>query len=93
MGVSALTPGPLPDLVPVSHAHRERSLSVPDLESLQRQRVTAREVGRELRRISDQFIRNHEVLRGAQGDGALVSLCGERSGESLLSYIERPAHW
>lgn len=72
VGASALACGPLPDIVPVTHGHRERSLSAPDLEALQRQRVAAREVGRELRRISDEFVRSHEAMRG-NPHGALVS--------------------
>ena len=75
VGVSSLARGPLPDIVPVTHGHRERSLSAPDLESLQRQRVAAREVGRELRRISDEFLRSHEAMRG-NPNGALVSRYG-----------------
>jgi hypothetical protein len=34
------------------------------MEHLQRQRRQAREVGRELRRISDEFMRSHEAARG-----------------------------
>lgn len=71
VGVSALLSGagPLPDLVPVPPGQRERSLSVPDMEHLQRQRRQAREVGRELRRISDEFMRSHEAARGGEGQG------------------------
>lgn len=72
--VSVLTQGPLPDLVPITYSQfalRERSLSAPDLESQQRQRLTEREVGRELRRISDEFLRTH-AFRHVR-PGALVS--------------------
>lgn len=72
VGPSYLPHGPLPDLVPVSHVTRERSLSAPDLETLQRQRLAAREVGRELRRISDEFLLSFSNVRDNQ-DGALVS--------------------
>ncbi|XP_070181746.1 uncharacterized protein [Littorina saxatilis] len=74
VNVSSLTNGPLPDIVPVTHGHRERSLSAPDLEAMQRQRAIAQEVGRELRRISDDFVRRHEELReDPNPNGALVS--------------------
>ncbi|KAJ8309444.1 hypothetical protein KUTeg_014318 [Tegillarca granosa] len=41
---------PLPDIVPI---HRDRSVSLPSVPSLQAQNEA--EVGRELRRISDEF--------------------------------------
>lgn len=57
---------PLPDLVPVTFPTRERSLSASDLEGLQRQRLVEREVGQELRRISDEFLQAH-IARGQPG--------------------------
>ncbi|KAL8600475.1 hypothetical protein ACOMHN_044940 [Nucella lapillus] len=68
--VAAFVQGPLPDLVPIMpttpppHHHaffRERAHTCPDMEALQRQREAARAVGRELRRISDEFVRGHEA--------------------------------
>ncbi|KAL3873270.1 hypothetical protein ACJMK2_036406 [Sinanodonta woodiana] len=44
-------PGSLPDVVPIS---RDRSISLPDVPSFRR-RQSELEVGRELRRISDEF--------------------------------------
>lgn len=44
------TSSPLPDIIPVS---RDRSVSLPDVPSLRQQQEQA--VGRELRRISDEF--------------------------------------
>lgn len=79
VGPSYLPHGPLPDLVPVSHVTRERSLSAPDLETLQRQRLAAREVGRELRRISDEFLLSFSNVRDNQ-DGALAALHAELNG-------------
>ncbi|XP_025104018.1 uncharacterized protein LOC112570044 isoform X2 [Pomacea canaliculata] len=83
--VSVLTQGPLPDLVPITYSQfalRERSLSAPDLESQQRQRLTEREVGRELRRISDEFLRTH-AFRHVR-PGALASIHAELNTVAAL---------
>nr|KAG5693938.1 hypothetical protein BaRGS_008207 [Batillaria attramentaria] len=79
VGQSSLPHGPLPDLVPVTHVTRERSLSAPDLETLQRQRLAAREVGRELRRISDEFLHTYNA-RADNRDGAVAALHAELNG-------------
>ncbi|KAK6182714.1 hypothetical protein SNE40_010336 [Patella caerulea] len=51
--------GPLPDIIP--HLPRDRSISLPDMQTLRNQREL--EVGRELRRLSDEFNQNYSHRR------------------------------
>lgn len=83
---------PLPDIIPTS---RDRSVSLPDVPSLRQQQEQA--VGRELRRISDEFheafttpLRRPSLFMGPQSFPGSARFNMANLWDSLRSFISSP---